>query len=84
MILCPFLEIQSFSNFACFLRPMSVELNRERPFIWCFGEAPCIELNDVTYIRFPAYIVSFVDTDQWLPKTSYEKRFPTQFFAHRS
>ena len=30
-ILCPFLEIQSFSNFAWFLRPMSEELCREKP-----------------------------------------------------
>ena len=28
-ILCPFLEIRSFSNFAQFLRPMSEELCRE-------------------------------------------------------
>ena len=38
LILCPFLETQSFSNFARFLRPMSEELCREWPFIWCFGE----------------------------------------------
>ena len=29
LILCPFLEIRSFSNFAGFLRPMSEELCRE-------------------------------------------------------
>ena len=29
LILCPFLEIQLFSNFARFLRPMSEELCRE-------------------------------------------------------
>ena len=29
LILCPFLEIRSFSNFAQFLRPMSEELCRE-------------------------------------------------------
>ena len=29
LILCPFLEIQSFSNFARILRPMSEELCRE-------------------------------------------------------
>ena len=39
LILCPFLEIQSFSNFAWFLRPMSKELCREKPSIWCFVEA---------------------------------------------
>ena len=29
LILCPFLEIRSFSNFAWYLRPMSEELCRE-------------------------------------------------------
>ena len=29
LILCPFLEIRSFSNFTRFLRPMSEELCRE-------------------------------------------------------
>ena len=33
LILCPFLEIRSFSNFARHLRPMSEELCREWPFI---------------------------------------------------
>ena len=33
LILCPLLEIQSFSNFAWFLRPMSEELCREKPSI---------------------------------------------------
>ena len=36
LILCPFLEIQSFSYFACFLRPMNVELYQEMPFIHLF------------------------------------------------
>ena len=34
LILCPFLEIQSFSNFAWFLWPMSEELCREKPSIY--------------------------------------------------
>ena len=63
LILCPFLEVQSFSNFAWFLWPMSVELYRERPFITCFGEA---HWSERCHIRpFLAYTVSFVDTDQW-------------------
>ena len=37
--LCPLLEIQSVSNFAGFLRPMSEELCRDRPSIWCLVEA---------------------------------------------
>ena len=39
LILWPFVKTQSFSNFAWFLRPMSEELCREWPFMWCFGEA---------------------------------------------
>ena len=39
LILCPFLEIQSFSNFAGFLRPMREELCRDKPSICCFVEA---------------------------------------------
>ena len=37
--LCPLLEIQSFSNFAWFLRPMSEELCQDKASIRCFGEA---------------------------------------------
>ena len=37
--LCPLLEIQSFSNFAWFLRLMSEELCRDKASIRCFGEA---------------------------------------------
>ena len=33
LILCQLLETRSFSNFAWFLWPMSIELYRERPFI---------------------------------------------------
>ena len=41
---------------------MSVELYRERPFIKVFWLSPLI----LCHIRqFSAYIVSFVDTDQW-------------------
>ena len=36
LILCPFLETESFSSFSGVLRPMSVEFYRETPFIWCF------------------------------------------------
>ena len=39
--LCTLLEIQSFSNFAGFLRPMSEELCRDKPSIWCLVEAHC-------------------------------------------
>ena len=39
--LCTLLEIQSFSNFAWFLRPMSEELCRDKPSIWCLVEAHC-------------------------------------------
>ena len=42
LILCPFLEIQSFSNFAWLLRPTSEELWREKPSIQCFVEAQLI------------------------------------------
>ena len=42
---------------------MSVELYRERPFIWCFGEAYQSERCHI--LPFSAYTVSFVDTDQW-------------------
>ena len=48
----PILEMQSFSNFDRFLRPMSKYLCREWPFIVMFRE---IMLNRV----------SFVLTDQW-------------------
>ena len=37
--LCPLLGIQSFSNFAWFLRPMSEELCRDKASIRCFWEA---------------------------------------------
>ena len=39
LILYPFHERQSFSNFDWFLRPMSEALCREWPFIRCFGVA---------------------------------------------
>ena len=39
LILWPFLEIRSFSNFAGFLQPVSEELWRDKPFIRCFVEA---------------------------------------------
>ena len=45
LILCPFLETLSFSNFAWFLRRMSVELYRDRPSIWCFWGSPLIHVN---------------------------------------
>ena len=42
---------------------MSIELYQERPFIWCFGEA---HWSEQCHIRpLSAYIVSFVNTDQW-------------------
>ena len=41
LILCPFLETLSFSNFAWFLRPMSRELYR------CFGEAHWYHRNSM-------------------------------------
>ena len=43
--LCPLLEIQSFSNFAWFLRPMSKELCRGKAFHLVFWGSPLIHGN---------------------------------------
>ena len=51
--LCTLLEIQSFSNFAGFLRPMSEELCRDKPSIYTVS------------CGSPLSVFSFVATDQW-------------------
>ena len=45
LILWPFLEIRSFSNFAGFLRRISGELWRDKPSIQCFCGSPLIRGN---------------------------------------
>ena len=66
--LCTLLEIQSFSNFAGFLGPMSEEFCRDRQSIRCPVEAHCAvflllpRINGLPYGRFVS----------------------PQFFAHRS
>ena len=50
LILCPFLETQSLSHFAWFLRPMREELCREWPFIRCFGE-PIVSTKEIAYSK---------------------------------
>ena len=52
LILNPFLDIQSFSNFAWFLPPMSEKLCRDKPSIMVVCGSPLIR-------------VSFVATNQW-------------------
>ena len=63
LMLCPFLVMRSFSNFARFLSPMSEYFCREWPFIVMFRE---IMLNRV----------SFVLTDQWAFHTTQWKAIP--------
>ena len=70
--LCPLLEIQSFSNFAWFLRPMSEELCRDKASIRCFGEAHWSVATKETRINMGFH------------KTPYGRLFPSQFFARRS
>ena len=65
LILCPFLETVSFSNFAWFLRPMSVELYRERPSMWVFWGSPLLSVNKTYTVSRNGY-------------TMYKGPFPTQ------
>ena len=72
--LCPFLEIQSFSNFAWFLRPMSKELCRGKPFHMVFSGSPLI-------------CVSCVAMDQWVsPKHLMEcfSRHKASLIGHKN
>ena len=71
LILCPFLELQSFSNFAWFLRPTSEELWREKPSIY------------TVYCGSPLCFFC-CHGSMGFPKTPYGSLVPTQFFAHRS
>ena len=60
LILCPFLQIRSFSNFARFLRPMSEELCRDQPFIIMLLGIP---LNRVSFCWHES--MGFPKTQQW-------------------
>ena len=72
LILWPFLEIRSFSNFAGFLRPMSGELWQDKPAIRCFCGSPLIRGNKR-------------NTEQWASTGQpYGLFVPTKFFAHPS
>ena len=72
--LFPFLEIQSSSNFAWFLQPKSVELYRERPFRWCFGEA---HWSERCHIRpFSAYTFLLLTRINGLPQNTLWKAIP--------
>ena len=64
-VLCPFLEIQSFSNFAWFSRPMSEELCPEKPSIMVFCGSPLIRVSLVA-----------TPTDQWASPNTLWKPLP--------
>ena len=66
LILCQFFERQSFSNFAWYLRPISEELCREKPSIWCF-----VETHWSVFLLLPQI--------NGLPQTPYGRLFPTQY-----
>ena len=68
LVLCPFLETQSYSNFAWFLRPMSVD---------CVG-------NGLSYARFRLRCIFCCVGSMGFPKIPYKRPFPIQFYAHRS
>ena len=65
LILFPFLEIQSFSNFAWFLRPMREE--------YCVGKS-------IPHVFWgsPLISVSFVATDQWASPKHFMEGFSRQ------
>ena len=86
LILCPFLETQSFSNFAWFLRPMIKELCREWPFIWCLGKRidPCQQKKQCTVSVKWAYVTLFRSIGFHMKGHSYERPFLVQFYAHQS
>ena len=81
LLLCPFLEIQSLSNFAWFLRPMSVEFCIGKGLSYgVFGEA---HWSERCHIR--PLTLFLLDTDQWAsPKHHMKGHCQTQLFAHRS
>ena len=64
LILCPFLQIQSFSNFAWFFATDERRIvSREKPSIWCFVEA-----HWSVFLLLPRI--------NGLPKTPYGRLFP--------
>ena len=72
LILCPFLEIQSFSNFAWILRPTSEELWKKKLSIRCFVAAHWS-------------VVLLLPRINGLPQNTLWKPCPdTFFFAHQS
>ena len=68
LILCPFLETQSFSNFAWFLRPLSVD---------CVGNGPL-------YARFRLRCIFCWHGSMGFLKNTIWKAFPDKIYAHRS
>ena len=72
LILWPFLEIRSFSNFAGFLRPMSGELWQDKPSITVFLWKPVDPWQQKKHGTMGFH------------RTTYGLFVPTKFFAHLS
>ena len=76
-MLCPFLETLSFSNFAWFLRWMSVELYRIG-LPWCFWGSPLIRVNKRYSISGNRHIWRTFPTQSMFIHRKYQAKFENE------
>ena len=82
LILCPFLETQSFSNFAWFFATDEGRIVSGMAFHMMFWGSPWICVNKRNSISWKrAYVTSFRSMD--FTKTPSERPFQIQFYAHQ-